>query len=90
MNCSQENFTTGQQVPASGIYEIKHSAHRLSFQVALFKGEVFPRCSRCSGVVFFSLARKFNGLDAAGIPTFRVPLYELAELNEDAEPRNAA
>lgn len=90
MNCSQKNFSTGQQVPASGIYSVKHSAHRLSLQVALFKGELFPKCARCAGAVLFYLVRKFSGLDAAGLPTFRVPLYELAVLNEDAEPRSAA
>lgn len=90
MTCSQKNFTTGQQVPASGVYSIKHSAHRLSLQVALFKGELFPKCALCAGAVFFSLVRRFSGLDAAGQPTFRVPLYELAVLNEDVEPRNAA
>ena len=81
---SPEDFVTGQPVPASGIYSIRHSAHRLYSQVALFKGEMFPKCARCSSKVVFRLVREFHGLDAAGTPKFRVPLYELEVLESAA------
>jgi hypothetical protein len=87
---SPEDFATGQPVPASGLYAVKHSAHRLFSQVALFKGEHFPRCGRCAETVMFRIVRRFSGLDAAGTPKFRVPLYELPELTADAEPISAA
>lgn len=87
---SPEDFATGQPVPASGIYSVQHSAHRLFSQVALFKGEQFPRCARCAGPVMFRIVRKFTGLDAAGIPKFRVPLLELEEVGADIEPKSAA
>ena len=89
MNCSQRNFTTGEQVPASGVYSVTHAAHRLALEVALFKGELFPKCARCAGEILFSLVRTFSGLDAAGQTTFRVQLYVPAVL-EDVEPRSAA
>jgi hypothetical protein len=87
---SPDDFANGQPVPASGIYSVKHSAHRLFSQVALFKGEQFPRCARCAGTVMFRMMRKFNGLDAAGTPKFRVPLLELKEVGADIEPLSAA
>jgi hypothetical protein len=89
MICPPEVFMTGQPVPASGLYAVKHSAHRLFSQVALFKGELFPRCARCSGAVTFRKVREFSGLDAAGAPTYRIPLYELAVVEADAEPLSA-
>ncbi len=89
MICPPEVFMTGQPVPASGLYAVKHSAHRLFSQVALFKGELFPRCASCSGAVAFRKVREFSGLDAGGAPKFRVPLYELAVLDADAEPLSA-
>ena len=52
----------------------------------MFKGEAFPKCSRCTDAVTFRLVREFNGLDAAGLPSFRVPLYELAVLDADTQP----
>jgi hypothetical protein len=38
----------------------------------------------------FRIVRKFTGLDAAGIPKFRVPLLELEEVGADIEPKSAA
>src|ERR1051326_7957417 len=51
MSKISETFTTGAVVPASGIYSVSHGAHRLFSEVALFKGEFFPKCERCSNVV---------------------------------------
>lgn len=56
-------FRTGTAVPQSGIYAVTHDAHRLQTQVALLKGERFPRCAKCRGVVRFELVRGMPGLD---------------------------
>lgn len=90
MSLDPENFATGEVVPASGIYSVRHLVHRLFAEVALFKGETFPKCARCSDVVNFQIVREFLGLDAAGTPTYRTPLYELAVLDADPEPVSAA
>ena len=76
-----EQFATGATVPASGIYLVAHAAHRLAVEVALFKGESFPKCGRCSETVYFRMARIFHGLDAIEKLSYRVPLYEL-EVND--------
>ena len=80
-----ESFTTGEMVPASGIYSVTHAAHRLSHEVAMFKGEAFPKCARCADVVTFRVVREFTGLDAAGVPSFRVPLHQLEEVGPGAQ-----
>jgi len=85
-----ESFATGGVVPASGIYAVTHAAHRLFAEVAMFKGEAFPKCARCSDAVIFRKVREFQGLDAAGTPTFRVPLYELAVIEPVADPISAS
>lgn len=77
-------FSTGELVPASGMYSIEHAAHRLSSAVGMFKGEVFPRCSRCTESVTFHAIREFHGLDVGGEPFLRIPLYELQVLEGDA------
>jgi hypothetical protein len=84
-----ESFSTGELVPASGIYSVAHAPHRLFAEVAMFKGEVFPRCASCSDLVTFRLLREFNGLDASGTPSFRIPLYELAEIEPVSSPLSA-
>ena len=83
MEQRSKTFITGERVPWSGIYAIEHAAHRLDHHVAMFQGEVFPRCGRCSGTVMFRLLREFPGLDVGGVPTLRVPLTELPELDQD-------
>jgi len=89
MASEPEDFTTGATVPASGIYLVAHAPHRLAAEVALFKGESFPKCSRCSEGVLFRMVRVFHGLDAIEKLSYRVPLYEL-EVNEgETEPTTA-
>lgn len=84
-----ESYSTGGVVPASGIYSVTHAAHRLFAEVAMFKGEAFPKCARCSDAVIFYKVREFLGLDAAGTPSFRVPLYELAVIEPVVDPVSA-
>jgi hypothetical protein len=81
-----EQFATGATVPASGIYLVAHAPHRLSDEVALFKGEIFPKCGRCSEAVKFRMVRVFHGLDAIEKLSYRVPLYELEANDAEAEP----
>ncbi len=45
------SYTTGQRVPASGIYEAHHREHRVAREVTLLKDEFFPRCARCDAAV---------------------------------------
>jgi hypothetical protein len=85
-----ESYSTGGVVPASGIYSVTHAAHRLFAEVAMFKGEGFPKCARCTDAVTFRMLREFHGLDAAGTPSFRVPLYELAVIEPVTDPVNAS
>ena len=80
MNKQPDSFVTGDRVPSSGIYSVEHTAHQLFAEVAMFQGEVSPRCAHCSSAVTFRRVRAFPGLDIAGVPTFRVPLTELQEL----------
>lgn len=89
MACDPEQFATGATVPDSGIYQVTHAAHRLSAEVALFKGESFPKCGRCSDAVLFSMIRIFHGLDAIARLSYRVPLYELEANDEEAAPTTA-
>ncbi len=60
------SYTTGQKVPASGIYEVRHREHRLPHEVTLLKGEAFPPCARCSTAVLFKLVRVVTALDKLG------------------------
>src|SRR5512142_2865092 len=86
MAIEPKNFATGTTVPASGIYLVAHAPHRLAAEVALFKGESFPRCGRCSEAVHFSLVRVFHGLDVIEKLSYRVPLYELEANDGETEP----
>jgi hypothetical protein len=47
-------FSTGQEVPTSGIYTTFH-AHALASRVALLRSGRFPSCSQCTVPVQFEL-----------------------------------
>jgi hypothetical protein len=70
-------FQTNDLVPASGTYEILHAQHLLAKQVALFKSERFPKCSRCDFPVIFLLQHAVRALDYMNHLDVRVPLLEL-------------
>ena len=89
MACGPEQFATGATVPDSGIYLVAHAAHRLAVEVALFKGEIFPKCGRCSEAVAFRMLRVFHGLDAIEKLSYRVPLYELEAIDAETESTTA-
>ena len=89
MDSEEDCFATGATVPASGIYVVAHAHHRLTAEVALFKGEIFPKCGRCREAVRFRMLRVFRGLDAIEKLSYRVPLYELEANDLEAEPAAA-
>ena len=77
-------FTTGQAIPESGIYAVRHGSHRLPHEVTLLKGECFPRCGQCNDRVAFVLLRAAP--DIYSTPEFQVRLYELPEIPAEQVP----
>ena len=77
------SFKTGAVIPDSGIYRVSHSAHRLPHEVTLLKGETFPKCQKCADAVTFELVRE---MDVAPRLSWRVTLYELPVLEDNAAP----
>ena len=71
-------FTTGCIAPETGIYRVVHAGHRLPHEVIILRGQVFPKCSKCSGSVLFELAHAAPDLFQSGI----CRIYELPELEE--------
>jgi hypothetical protein len=58
-------YRCGQRIPASGVYCVAHTEHRLVPEVHSLEGESSPRFLECDKVVHFSLVRevpKVNGL----------------------------
>jgi hypothetical protein len=56
-------YLSGQKVPASGIYEIRHKKHRLPHEVILLKDQQFPPCEQCGTAVQFKVVRLVDGFD---------------------------
>ena len=50
-----KSFRSQEIVPESGVYEVKHSSHRLKHEVTILKGSLFPLCKRCGADVRFRL-----------------------------------
>jgi hypothetical protein len=73
----QGRFKTGTVIPASGIYNVRHVAHRLPHEVTLLKGEIFPKCQKCADAVTFKLLRMLTYQTAAKNSSWRITLYEL-------------
>jgi len=82
-------FRTDDPFPASGIYSVFHAPHRLESTVALFKSELFPKCSRCNSPVTFEPIRWVVALDYVSDLAVRVPLLELVPVEGD-DPAVAA
>jgi hypothetical protein len=76
-------FKTGVVIPASGIYSVRHAAHRLPHEVTLLKGETFPKCQKCADAVTFKLVRMLTYQTAAKDSSWRVTLYELPIVDGD-------
>jgi hypothetical protein len=52
-----ETYKTGQVVPHSGIYQVRHAEHRLPHELTLLRANAFPPCSKCGNNVTFKLLR---------------------------------
>ena len=80
-------FKTGAVIPASGIYQVTHSAHRLPHEVTLLRGEIFPKCQKCADAVTFKLARELSYQAVIRELPWRVTLYELPVLDDAASEK---
>ena len=81
-------FASGKRIPASGIYRVKHTAHRLPHEVTLLKGESFPVCLQCEQAVEFELVRGVPDIEE--VSGFLVKLHALPEVERRRQPRDAA
>jgi hypothetical protein len=72
---SKKEFHVGETVPASGIYRVFHSIHRVSHEVTLIRGEQFPPCHKCGDKVYFKVEREVPAID--GDYEFRVRLFQI-------------
>lgn len=79
-------YQSDQEVPASGIYRVRHGEHRLSHEVILVAGQLFPRCGRCANAVRFELVK------AAPYMTRRssIIVHELSAHERDRDDPKAA
>ena len=50
-------FCCGDAAPETGIYRVFHGEHRLSHEVTVLEGNLFPVCSKCTNQVHFELVR---------------------------------
>ncbi len=57
------SYTSGQRVPASGIYEVRHREHRVPHEVTLLKDQFFPPCAKCGTAVQFKIIRVVAEID---------------------------
>jgi len=72
-------YSTGDLVPATGIYRVTHNLHRLPHEAVLLANERFPKCARCNDEVLFELAYPAPDL----LPTHRNRIYELPIIEDD-------
>lgn len=77
---------TDEVVPATGIYTVYHTEHRLPHEVILICGDKFPRCSKCGVGVTFVLVREAR----AGSEYHPVRVYELPDLDDDEKKADPA
>ena len=79
-------FRVGEPILESGIYRIFHSEHRLSHEVTLIAGEIFPRCSVCRDDVHFELLKSAlhtsRDRELSGLRLYEVPHPEETEADD--------
>jgi hypothetical protein len=68
-------FRVYEEVVFSGVYRVFHSAHRVSHDVILRAGEIFPRCKKCGEDVHFELVQPVSRIRSD--PDFNIRLYEI-------------
>jgi len=70
-------FTTGETIPATGIYQEKHRRHKLLKQAVFLQGSRFPGCLRCERIVFELLQAAphiFSDPDFLVLPSKELPV----------------
>ena len=79
----RRRFSSGEAVPTSGIYRVRHAEHRLPHEVTVLSGQVFPPCAKCKNAVAFQLLRVIKDSDT---PPFIVTLHQIPEIEASQEP----
>lgn len=74
-------FKTGEAILESGLYRVRHRAHRLPHEVGLYRGQLFPRCERCHGFVSFELLRAAPAANERP-ESSRIHLFELPAIEK--------
>lgn len=69
-------FRVYEDVPFTGVYRVFHSTHRVSHEVVLRAGEVFPRCNKCDEDVHFELLQPVSAL-RTGSDFDNIRVYEI-------------
>jgi len=82
---SRHFFCCGEAAPATGIYRVFHGEHRLSHEVTVLEGNLFPVCSKCTNQVHFELVRAVPLVNTNS--EFRVVLNSLPVFEPDEELR---
>jgi hypothetical protein len=77
-------FKSGQRIPASGVYCVSHTKHRLPHEVTLVKDEIFPRCMQCGNVVRFRMLRAIKELNGLREKIVLNAIPEIPEFEEAA------
>ena len=75
-------FHCGEKILESGIYRVVHRNHRLPHEVTLLRDQLFPKCSRCEGSVYFELVRSAPDIT---LTPFKVALYALPPTDDEEE-----
>lgn len=82
-------FRVYEEVPYNGVYRVFHSGHRVSHDVILKAGEVFPRCNKCGEDVHFELIQPVSGIRTGfdnNIRLYEIPHPEPPEAELEAAP----
>lgn len=84
-NDTKSAYRAGDLIPSSGVYRAIHGDHRLSHDVTLLRGGLFPRCRKCGQSVTFELIESAPA--AIEDRDFRVRIYEIPhpELVDDTQ-----
>ena len=86
---SKSKFRVGEVIPASGIYDVLHSDHRVRHDVTLLKDEKFPPCNKCGANVYFELVREAPKLNQEHYD-FKVRLFEIPHPEEEEQAEETA
>ncbi len=86
-NPTSPYFRASEPVLQSGLYRVFHAGHRLSHEVILLAGELFPRCAECKHDVHFELIKSVPTIanDPAFIRIYEIPHPRKKEAEADEE-----